>query len=329
MLTERQTSVLKEIIEEYIKTAQPVSSFDICEHLNCSSATVRNEMAYLEELGFLEKSHISSGRTPSEKGYRYYVDNIMTPKNMAKEEARELQKVFRNTALEVSDAIKKSMEIVSELTNYTVIVLGEYSKENRLIQIQLVPIQEKKAVALIITDRGHVQNQHVLIPDNISMHEVEKAIEIMNKLLVGTPIDKVNEKLEFEIKPIISQYVKQHELLYNAFYKAFSDMTKVKDIHLSGITNFLKQPEFNDVEKIKNIISKFEDKELISRIDTNEQDIKIYIGTESNIDDDLTVITTSYNTNGEKGTIAIIGPKRMEYERVVALLEYIKKHIDN
>ena len=132
MLTERQREILKVIVEEYIKTAKPVSSSNICKNINCSSATVRNEMVRLEEMGFLEKDHFASGRTPSEDGYKYYVDNLMKPKDMTGEDMLKLQTIFKNNSLALSDTIRKSIEIVSEITNYTSIVLGTSAKDNRL-----------------------------------------------------------------------------------------------------------------------------------------------------------------------------------------------------
>ena len=146
-------------------------------------------------------------------------------------------------------------------------------------------------------------------------------------MLIGTPIDEINKKLEFEIKPIINQYVEQHEIIYNAFYDVFSDMISKNDMSFVGKNNILNQPEFNNVDKIKKILNKFEDTSLFDTVSEDDGDINIYIGQESNLDDDVTVIKTKYKTDGDEGTIAIIGPKRMEYDRVVSLLSYIKEHL--
>ena len=135
MINERQRKLLKLIVEEYIKSARPISSKSLCKTLKCSSATIRNEMSMLEDLGLLEKTHISSGRVPSEKGYRYYVDNIMKPKELTGEDMLKLQSIFTNKSLVLSDVIVRSMEIISELTNYTSIVLGSSSKDNLINKI--------------------------------------------------------------------------------------------------------------------------------------------------------------------------------------------------
>lgn len=327
MLTTRQEAILELIIREYVKSVNPVGSKGICETLKCSSATVRNEMAYLEELGYLEKTHISSGRIPSEKGYRYYVDNLMEPKKMNGDDLLKLQIICNNNKLELNDYLQKSLEIIAEITNYTSVVLGSKSNENKLKKVEVMPLSDSKMLAIIITDKGHVEHKNILV-ENISLEDISKAVELINKLLVGTPIDEINRKLEFEIKPIIKQYVTQHEAIYNAFYDVFSDFTKKSDVSFVGKNNMLNQPEFNNVEKIKKLFNKLDDKDIISNIEENDKDINIYIGKESNLDDDVTVIKTKYKTNSEEGTIAIIGPKRMEYSRVVSMLDYIKKNIE-
>ena len=327
MLTKRQNDILKTIVEEYIKTAKPVSSSSICKVLNCSSATIRNEMAYLEECGFLEKMHTSSGRVPSDKGYRYYVDNIMKPKELTGEDMLKLQTIFKNNSLVLSDAIVKSMEIVSELTNYTAIVLGEALEDSRIAKVEVVPTSSNNLTALVITDKGHVESRNVVIEKNISLKEIKRAVDVINKMIVGTLLNEVSHTLEFEVKPVIGKYVDQHEALYNAFYNAFSDFTPRQDVKMRGTTKLLSSPEFNDVNKIKELLDKFEDNDLIQSIKSNNDEISIYIGSENDIDDDISIIKTYYTKDGTSGTIALIGPKRMQYDRAEALLQYIKENI--
>lgn len=328
MLTKRQEKLLKIIVEEYVKSARPVGSNLICKILKCSSATVRNEMSYLESIGLLEKTHISSGRVPSEKGYRYYVDNLMEVKKMNGEDVLKLQIIFKNQQLALNDSIKKSLEIISDITSYTTIVLGKASHDNKLKEISVVPTSRDEIVVIAVTDKSNVEHKTVKI-DNIDMEDIKKTVKLINDLIIGTPIDEINTKLEFEIKPIIGRYVKEHEIVYNTFYQVFEDFSKNnKNMDISGKNNILKQPEFDNIDKVKNIFNKFDSGDLIDAIEENDNDIKIYIGHESNIDDDMTIIKTSYKTDREDGTIAIIGPKRMDYERVVSLLEYIKQNIE-
>jgi len=330
VLNERREKLLKIIVEEYIKTARPVGSKALCLKLKCSSATIRNEMMQLEELGLLKKTHISSGRIPSEKGYRYYVDNLMEPKNMSGEDVLKLQTIFHNNSLMLSDAIKKSIEIVSEITSYTTVVLGNSAKDNCLKKVETVPLEKNKILTMVITDRGHVEHKTMFLPNDILPEEVKQTVDLINKLLIGTPLDEISEKLEFEIKPIIPKYVKQHEMLYDAFYNAFSDLSnKKEEAHFVGKNNFLTQPEFNNVDKIKEILNKFEDVSYISKMDDEPNGVNVYIGSESAISDDVAVVKMNYNYKGEEGTIAIIGPKRMEYDKVVGLLDYIKSNLND
>ncbi|MBQ8891573.1 MAG: heat-inducible transcription repressor HrcA [Bacilli bacterium] len=326
MLTNRQENILKLIVTEYIKLAKPVGSKLLCERLNCSSATVRNEMQILEEMGLLEKTHTSSGRIPSEAGYRYYVDNLMELKELNGEEVFKLQTIFRNTQLELSDVLSKSLELISDITSYTSVVLDKKSHDNKLKEISIVPVSENLVVVIIVTDQGYVEHKNIEIT-GISLEEVRKTVKLINDLIVGTPIDEVSAKLEFEIKPIIGKYVKQHEMLYNAFYDVFNDISS-KNVNVVGKNNILKHQEFQALDKVEEIFSKLDDKEMMQSIEEKNNDINIYIGHENKMDPDVTVIKTNYKTNKDTGTIAIIGPKRMEYDKVVNLLDYIKKQIE-
>ena len=213
----RKDNLLKEIVETFIKTAKPVGSKALCDKFNLSSATIRNEMAILEDLGYVEKNHISSGRVPSEKGYRYYVENLMEAEKITGSDMLKLQKIFANKELVLSDAITKCMEIISEITNYTSVVLGKNSSDNALLQVNIIALADNQVVAVVCTDKGVVENKIFNIPDNISINEIIKTSEIINKLLVGTPINQVGTRLENEIKPIIKKQIQQYETIYNIF----------------------------------------------------------------------------------------------------------------
>ena len=293
MLSKRQENILKMIVLEYIKQAKPVGSKAICKSLNCSSATVRSEMAFLEEAGLLEKTHTSSGRVPSEQGYRYYVDHLMEPKEMNGEDMLKLQIAFQNQSLALSDSLEASLRLISDMTNYTTIVLGKTSHDN-------VEHKQEKL-------------------DHVSLEEVKKSVGLINDIIVGTPIDEISSKLEFEVKPIISRYVKEHEVIYNMFYRVFNEFAK-ESVNVVGKNKLLMQPEFNDIDKIKTLFNKLDEENILklSKVSKDDKDINIYIGKENSLDSDVTVIRTN-----------IIGPKRMEYDRVVTLLEFLKKEIES
>lgn len=330
MLTERQKEVLKIIVLEYIKLAKPVGSNLICDRLNCSSATVRSEMASLEDLGLLEKTHTSSGRIPSEKGYRYYVDNLMELKKMSAEDMLKLQLIFKNNnKLQTNDCLAESLRLISEMTNYTSIRLGGASHDNKLKEISIVPLNEESLIVIVVTDMGYVEHKNITLP-NINIEDVKKTVNLINNLIIGTPIDEVSQKLEYEVKPIIANYVEEHERLYNAFYDVFNHFTS-KNFDIVGRNNILKHKEFDSVDKVNRILTKMDDDnvtKLVEAIDGNSNDINIYIGKENDLDEDMTVIETNYKTRDEEGKLVVIGPKRMEYDRVISLLEYIKKNIE-
>ena len=220
MIGSRQKELLKTIVEEYVKTARPVGSKALCKKFKCSSATIRNDMAMLEELNYLEKTHISSGRIPSEEGYRYYVDNLMEPKKISGEDMLKLQTIFNNKELELNDAISKSLEIISDITNYTSVILGKEASDNLLQKVEVIPVSQRQLVTLLITNTGHVENKNIKLEENIPAEEISKTTELLNKMLIGTPIDEVPSKLEFEVKPVIRTYIQNYEVVYNAFYNA-------------------------------------------------------------------------------------------------------------
>ena len=331
-MDERRNNLLKEIVEIYIKTVKPVGSKALCDKFNCSSATIRNEMAALENLGLLEKNHISSGRIPSEAGYRYYVEHLMEPEKITGEDMLKLQKIFANNELELSDAITKCMEIISDITSYTSVILGSSSIDNHLLQVNIIALSDNQVVAVVCTDKGNVENKMFTLPDKINMSELIKTCEIINKMLVGTPINDVSARLELEVKPVIKKQIAQYEAVYNIFYDALNDFVKDNsNIHISGRNNIFEQPEYRDINELKRLATKFEDKEILTKVQENADDneIKIYIGEENEFDSNVTIIRKKYHINGEEGTIAVIGPKRMDYQRIVSMLDYIDKELDS
>ena len=285
-------------------------------------------MAALEEANLIEKTHTSSGRVPSEAGYRYYVDNLMEAKKMNAEDMMKLQIVLQNKQLALSDVISKSLQLISDMTNYTTISLGSKSHDNLLKQIEVVPIDNNSLIVLIVTDKGHVEHKNIKLED-VDSNDIKKTVNLINTLIVGTPIDEINKKLEFEIKPIIGNYVVQHEKLYNAFYNVFNDFNK-DEVNIVGREKILEQPEFTtNIERIKEVYGRLDSPDFLQKIEEDDDNnIKVYIGDETGIEKDVTVIKTTFKKGNEEGTIAIVGPKRMDYDRVLSMLEYMKKNIE-
>ena len=331
---DRQQEILREIVESYIKNFEPIPSKALVDKFNCSSATIRNDMAELEELGYLEKEHTSSGRIPSEKGYKFYVNNLMKPKELTGEDVLKLQTILNNNNLVISDAIEKCMEIISDITHYTTVVIGPNKSISTLRQIQIIPLDktsegETTVLAVLITNQGDVEKDQIVVSKDIDVKELIQTCEIINKALVGTAIDKVVERLELEIKPRIREVINQYEQVYNFFSNAFHDFAMEQtDVVFGGKTNLLDFKEYEEPEKLKEMITKLEDTDLVRKIDTDHKEVKVYIGDDNEFDPDTTVIKTHYNVDGSEGTIAIIGPKRMEYDKVVTLLNFLKEYIE-
>ncbi len=334
---DRQEELLRIIVETYIKTFKPVGSKSLVDQFNCSSATIRNDMALLEDLNLLEKEHTSSGRIPSEAGYKYYVNHLMKPKEITGEDVLKLQTILNNNNLVVSDAVQKCMEIISDITHYTSVVIGPSVDDSKLKQISIIPLDsdddsddgDRRVVAVLVTNKGVVENKQVNISRNIDMRELIKTSELINKSLVGTPLSKVSERLELEIKPRIKEVIERYDEVCNFFSSAFHDFTiDNSDVVFGGKTNILDYKEYNEPDKIKEMIAKLENVDLVKNIQTSDSDINVYIGEETEFDPDVTIIKTHYHVGNDEGTLAIIGPKRMEYDKVVTLLNFLKSYIE-
>jgi len=317
------------IVDEYVKTAEPIGSKSLSEILNVSSATIRNEMSILEDLGYIEKTHTSSGRIPSEKGYRYYIETIV--KNLEDETNGffEFDQIFEQE-VDRDEIIHEAINLLSEATNCTAISLGPNAFHSRVKKIQLVPITVHQALIIVITNFGHVESKQINISDEMDAGELVKVIELLNEMLVDTLISKVSEKLHYEIQHSqIKELLKYRETIVDSFIEAFSKFAQSR-YYLTGSSNMLYQPEFNDIQKLREFISTIENNEIFKIVDQDSEGISVKIGSENQITamSDCTVISSSYNTHdGDKGTISLVGPTRMDYRRVIPLLKYIARHI--
>ncbi len=331
MLTNRQIVIFKTIVDEFTRTAEPVGSKTLMSLLDfpCSSATIRNEMAALEAAGLLEKTHTSSGRIPSSAGYRYYVENLME-KQLDDGVKTSLQQVFKERHYSLEEIVKKSCEILSDMTSLTSVVLGPDSKCQRLQHVQLIPISERSAVAIFVTDHGHTENKTFQFDEQISVEDIQNCCTILNEKLCGTPIFNVVERMQ-EIQPLLAAHITRHEVLFQAFVNAFVRFAS-DNVYYSGQSNMLYQPEFADIEKLKQLMSMLEDSSLWRQLANHEGDLMVRIGDEGNEVlhmDNVAVVASKFRLNDdEEGQLMIVGPTRMQYNRVVALMEYMSKVIE-
>lgn len=334
MLTDRQNLVLKTIVEEFVATALPVGSRVLSkkDNLKFSAATIRNEMADLEEFGFIEKTHTSSGRIPSHKGYRYYIDYLVDKKieDNVIPETLQFNALVNQKQLEREAAVKEAMKILASLTNYTSILLGP-SRENSIVQkIQFVPLSETQAVLILITDGGHVENVTTTLPDGINVKLMENIVKALNKLLSGERVSDVESKLTESFEYQLYEYVSYKEEILYAMLKLLAQSMGNSTYMLTGKSNILKQPEFTNLDEVSTLYEMIEEDQIINIIDdsSKEAGLTVRIGTENEIKamDNCTLITVPYQINDqEQGKIALLGPTRMEYQKIIPLLEYVAK----
>lgn len=333
MLSDRQLLILQVIIDDFIRTAQPVGSRSIAkkEGISFSPATIRNEMADLEDLGFLEKTHSSSGRVPSEKGYRFYVDHLLAPTKLDNKEIEDIRSIFAHRIYELEKVVQKSAQILSDLTNYTSIVLGPQMNDTIIKQMQIIPISQDTAVALIVTDTGHVESRTITIPNGFNPSDLEKMANILNEKLKGVSLADLQDRLYSEVASLLKRHISDYEQLLAILGSSFDHSHKGEKIYFGGKTNMLSQPEFNDVGKIRSIMKMIEQEDLLyTMLKNHSKGISITIGHENQFQEmqDCSLITTTYSIGDQRmGTIAILGPTRMEYSRVVSLLDTISKDL--
>ena len=326
----RSDAILKYIVEYFIKTAQPVGSHTLIEeyHLPYSSATIRNEMFALEKMGYIEKTHSSSGRVPSSKGYRYYCENLRE-KNVDEALKNSLQVVLEQKIHSIEEVIKESCEILSHMTNLVSVVSGSESIE-RLANVQLIQISENTITAVFVTDKGYVENKTFILPSTIETKEVVSCVQILNDRLKGTPINELVDKME-ALKPVLNDYVVSHDIVYQALLETFIRFAGDR-LSLYGREELFNQPEFkNDAEKLQEVFKLLNNKSLfksVSQEAANEKDEKVILKI-GDVNPDVSMVTTKLKIgDGEESTITLLGPTRMDYDKVLSALEYLTDELN-
>lgn len=331
MLSDRQLIILKAIVEEYVATAEPVGSKYLLSKFgfNFSSATIRNDMAILEELGLLQKTHTSSGRIPSEEGYRVYVREMLKDNNSRNDSFPLIDEILDHSASR-ERAIRESMALVTDLTNYASIVMGPSGYNARIKKLQFIALSGRYAVILMVTDKGNVESKKILIPNSIDVTEMEKIVNLLNEILYDCPISKIEDAIRESFKDnSIKDVLKYYDELIAVFVKTFTSMAR-DQFYLNGQSKILSQPEFQNINKVQDLFSAIERQELVKAVNVNEHGITVRIGQDNKLTamKDCTVITIPYDAgDGEYGAIALFGPTRMEYQKVIPLLQYIANNI--
>ncbi|MEF9990744.1 MAG: heat-inducible transcriptional repressor HrcA [Romboutsia sp.] len=330
-LNERKLNILKAIVKDYIETAEAVGSRTISKKhdLGVSAATIRNEMADLEELGYLIQPHTSAGRVPSEKGYKLYVDLLMAKSELTSKEKLLIEQCVYHNVDHIKDLIHETSKLLSQLTNYTTVaVTKSMSNQSAIKHIQLVGMDDNKILVVVVTDKGDIKNASMSTNINLDQSKLNLISDNLTRKLIGKTITDLDERLIAFIKYEISEYSALIDELINALNFNMSEDDSA--VSLNGATNIFSYPEFNDVIKARSFLTMLEQKENIAQMvkskGIQKENVNIIIGSdnECEIAQNCSIVTATYNIDKDMvGRISFIGPTRMDYAKIYAIVNYM------
>lgn len=336
-LNERKQKILEAIIRNYMETGEPVGSRTVSKYtdLNLSSATIRNEMSDLEEMGYILQPHTSAGRIPSDKAYRLYVDTILQRKD---EEVSEMKELMVEKADKIDLLLQQVAKLLAQNTNYTSMVTKPKYQHKRIKFIQLNQMSERQLLVIVVLDNNHVSNKFINLMTDADENVIAQMNFLMNTALTGLDFTEINMAIMQQIKEKAGEYGELASSILDCISEVMTEEDD-SEIYTSGATNILKYPELSDKEKMTGLLSTFEEKQMLSAWandeppeDDKEHGIQVYIGEESPVESmkDCSVVTATYRIKeGVYGKIGIVGPKRMDYEKVVGTLENCMQQLDN
>ncbi len=328
-LDNRKKRILQAIIEEYIDTAEPVSSGNLVKELNCSSATIRNEMAELEKIGYIEKPYTSAGRIPSQKGYRYYIDELLRDDKLTKKEMQYIKTKLETTVNELEDLTKIATTTLSELTHYTTIAIGPKIENHTILDVKFVLLGSRVMMAIILTDSGIIREAIIKFDEDVTEEQIRNLNTIFANHMVGRPIDQVGDNIEDFITAEMKNSISLIKKIIEEIDKLFREND---ELYLEGTNKSFDLPEFQKADLAKNFMNVLDAKDLVSEVLNTgiAEDINVYIGNELHDEKlkDFSVVTFNHLL-GDKdiGTIGIIGPTRMDYSKVISIMKYISKKL--
>lgn len=330
-LNERKLNILKAIVKDYIETAEAVGSRTISKKhdLGVSAATIRNEMADLEELGYLIQPHTSAGRVPSEKGYKLYVDSLMSQNELRDDEKLLIEQCLEKNVNHIKDLIHETSKLLSQLTNYTTVAVTKSLVNQSVIKhIQLVGMGDNKILLIVVTDKGDIKNANLLTNINLDQSKLNLISDNLTNKLSGKSITELDNRLIAFIKYEISEYSAFIDELVNALN--FNISEEDLSVSLNGATNIFSYPEFNDIIKAKSFLNMLEKKETITSMvrskGIQKDNINIIIGSDNDCElaKDCSIVTATYNIDKDLvGRISFIGPTRMDYARIYSIVNYM------
>ncbi|MBE7081195.1 MAG: heat-inducible transcription repressor HrcA [Clostridiales bacterium] len=333
-LSERKKKILQIVVDDYIATAQPVSSKSITEKYmkDVSSATVRSELAGLEELGFLTQLHTSSGRVPSIEAYKMYVAELMEKSNLSLKDVGTIKQAFQNHADNLEAVVQNTVKVISDLTDYTSIAYTSHSAEDKIVKLEIFRYKQQQALLLIVTENTLIRDRFIDIPLEMTDEQIAEASRVISKLFVGKKLKEINS-LGNAFESEFSAY----RSIFDSVMWAIEDyiVNNNSKVLLEGENKILNHPEYTDAEKVKNFLTVVSSKNKLASLLSEENDdieINIKIGGEEGKDmpKDCSLVTASYSVSGVKlGTYGVIGPLRMDYQKVVSVLEGVGQILED
>jgi len=331
-LDDRKKKILYAVITDYIMTAEPIGSRTIAKKYNIglSSATIRNEMADLEEMGYLEQPHTSAGRIPSDKGYRFYVDSIL--RNYINNDPPISYNTREEIIAEFDEIVKKYARILANITHHTTVAKMPKLNPDRIKKIQLIPVASNKMIFLVVTDTGIVKNYLLNLCQNVDRTIFEFLNNLLNEKIAGKSEKDIFEFLQQDLRQMLGEMAFIADELINTILLSLKQLQET-DIYADGTSHILDFPEYKDLGKAKNFFNLLDNKSLLNEVLEPEVDfIDVRIGSENKFEEmkDLSVIKTTYKINGRVvGTIGIIGPTRMDYRKLISEINVMTKELSN
>ena len=332
-MSDRKKKILQIVVDEYINTAVPVSSKSITEkHLtDVSSATVRNELASLEELGYLMQFHTSGGRVPSPQAYRFYIEELMERNDLSESDLDYIERAFSDKSRDVEHLIKSVSEVISELTDYTSVAITPHADKETIRSINLLPCGEGTALLVIMTSERILRDSFIELPENMTDDELSGASKMISQIFAGKGLAEVRDAEE-EIVAEFGQYRQVMREVIEAL-KTYS-RPREEDVVLTGADKIFNHPEYEDIENVKNFLTVISSRDKLADIIEGENDeiqINVKIGSsgDKDVPDDCSVVTATYSAGGKNlGTYGVIGPIRMDYPKVISVLENVGKALE-
>lgn len=332
-LDNRKRKILQAIIEEYIETSEPVSSGSLVqnEELKCSSATIRNEMAELEQIGFLEKPHTSAGRVPSQKGYRYYVDELLREDNLSRKEIEMIKEMLETKVNGLEDLARIATTTLSEITHYTTISIEPNVNNHTIVDIKFILLGTRVLMAVILTDSGIIRESVIKFDEDLTQDQINDLTYIFKNKLVGKPLEKIDGPIEEYIMSEMKTGIKVIEKIIEEINKLLESSTKT---YIEGANKVVDMPEFKKLDMAKDFLNVIDAKDIIADVINTgmAKDINVYIGSESEREElkNFSIVTFNHLLEDKDiGTIGIIGPTRMDYSKVISVMKYISKKLND